>query len=156
MSKYLDLEKLEYNDKVVEIDDDIADTILELNKKGYKTCSCCSGHSKIEFYPFEVPLCKKEEVLKSHDLIYEENDKLYCVQLSANTYIYIKFNQYYDFKNIPNGFEYDRKSAVIGKKIYLWDYDNECYIRPSSIIEKEIKKSNKELFDWAKELPSIQ
>ena len=34
MSKYLDIEKLEYSNKIIEVDDDIADAILELNKKG--------------------------------------------------------------------------------------------------------------------------
>ncbi len=178
MAKYLDLEKLEYNDKIVEIDDAIADTILILNKKGYKTYACCSGHSDIKFYPYETLLDRKEEVLKTHDFIYEEKDKLYCVTQSSSTYCYIKFDKHYDFDILPNGFEYETADElyeqhqknlkedpdlptdivfgdIIGKTIYLWDYDKKEYIRPSSIIDKEIQESNEELLKWAKELKPL-
>lgn len=178
MSKFLDLEKLEYNDKIVEIDDDIAEAILELNRKGYKTYACCSGHSNIEFYPFEAPLDKKEKILESHDLIYDETDKLYCVMTSSNTQIYIKFDGHYDFESLPEGFDYytvddqykkyqqelkENPDAVnnyvfgdvISKIVNLWDYENEHYITPRSIIEEEIKKADEDLLKWVKELKPI-
>lgn len=37
MSKYLDIEKLEYADKIIELDDKIAESIMGLNQKGYNT-----------------------------------------------------------------------------------------------------------------------
>ena len=35
----------ELNGYRVELDDDIAESIIELNKKGYETFACCSGHN---------------------------------------------------------------------------------------------------------------
>ena len=34
------------DEQVIEVDDAIAETISVLNKKGYKTKYCCSGHVK--------------------------------------------------------------------------------------------------------------
>ncbi|EQF22234.1 rho termination factor, N-terminal domain protein [Clostridioides difficile CD160] len=39
---------IESNDFIIEIDDAIADIVIELNKKGYKTMSCCSGHEEMD------------------------------------------------------------------------------------------------------------
>ena len=39
---------IESNVFVIEIDEAIADIVIELNKKGYKTVSCCSGHEKMD------------------------------------------------------------------------------------------------------------
>lgn len=177
MAKYLDLEKMEYVDSIVEVDDDIAETILELNKKGYITLACCSGHSKVEFYPYDIPLDKKEETLERKDLIYEESDRIYCVGPTISTYTYIKFKKGYNFDNIPESFNYhtvlesfnDYQKMIqehperinenivfgdtIGRMIMLID-DNGKY-RPTEEVEKEIEEANKVLLDWSKELEPV-
>ncbi len=43
---YNDFPCFDCDDDFVEIDDDIYDSIIELNKKGYRTNFCCSGHNK--------------------------------------------------------------------------------------------------------------
>ena len=38
----------------IEIDDDILEEIIILNKKGYKTVQCCSGHEESELFSFYI------------------------------------------------------------------------------------------------------
>ena len=45
-NKYIDKKTFEIVDNVFEVDEDIADIISILNKKGYYTKFCCSGHAK--------------------------------------------------------------------------------------------------------------
>ena len=173
MSKYLDVEKLEYNDKIVEIDDDISDTILELNKKGYKTYACCSGHSKVEFYECTVPLTDKEKILKDGYAIIEESDMIYAAFPNISTYCYIKFDNSYNFESIPDGFKYETKEEAyneykkykeqkniditfgdsISRLINFFDEDGNR--KEKEIIEKEIKEVNKILLNWSKNLKAI-
>lgn len=179
MSKYLDLEKLEYNDKIVEIDDDIAEAILELNRKGYKTYACCSGHSNIELYQNIAPLEEKEELIKSGHIVFYEDDMVYTAYPSISTHCYIKFDDAYNFKNIPNGFIYETKEEAynrhieylkkhpeykeadkdivfgdsISRGIYFLDENDKR--KSKEIIEKEIKEANEDLLKWVKELKTI-
>ena len=44
--KYINKETFEIVDNIFEVDEDIAETISILNKKGYYTKYCCSGHVK--------------------------------------------------------------------------------------------------------------
>ena len=44
--KYINKETFEIVDNVFEVDEDISQTISILNKKGYYTKYCCSGHAK--------------------------------------------------------------------------------------------------------------
>jgi len=44
----------ECNSKIVQLDNLIADSILLLNKKGYTTGYCCSGHAMFGTSMFQV------------------------------------------------------------------------------------------------------
>ena len=179
MSKFLDLEKLEYNDKIVEIDDDIAEAILELNRKGYKTYACCSGHSNIELYQYIAPLEEKEELIKSGHIVFYEDDMVYTAYPSISTHCYVKFDGAYNFENIPNGFRYETKEEAfqvhmkyldkhpelkgidknivygdsVSRSIYFLDENDKR--KSKEIIEKEIKEANEDLLKWVKELKTI-
>lgn len=178
MSKYLDIEKLEYADKIIELDDEIAESILELNKKGYNTISSCSGHSNTEFYPFTAPLSDKERLVESGSIIYDESDVLYGVLPSTSTYCYIKFDRHYDFDVIPHGFEYESANEayarylekiekhpeykndnitfgdLISRRIGFMDENGKRKSKES--IEIEIKQANIVLLEWVKQLESVK
>ena len=178
MSKYLDIEKLEYSDKIIEIDDDIAEAILELNKKGYTTFSSCAGHSQIEFYPCYLPIDEKDKINPKTHIIFDESDTtVYSVLPSISTYCYIKFDKGYNFNSIPKGFEYEtanqaynsylewierqpdakNDSIVFGDSISrrIDFFDENDKRRPFEDIDKEIKEANKDLLDWVKQLEPI-
>lgn len=42
--------KVTIDNEEIEIDDDLANLIVEMNKMGLKTLSCCSGHQKTDSY----------------------------------------------------------------------------------------------------------
>ena len=44
--KYINSETFEIMNNIIEVDEAIAETISILNKKGYYTKYCCSGHVK--------------------------------------------------------------------------------------------------------------
>lgn len=177
MTKYLDINKLEYNSDIVEVDDLIADTILELNKKGYITHACCSGHSKVELYPYELPLDKKEQALKENYVIYEEDDMIHCCMPNITTYTYVMFAKGYNFEKVPEGFlyetaeeqynrhlkwkeedpNYQNDNAIfgdhVGKMIMLMDENGKR--RPTEEVDREIMDANKILLEWSKKLEPV-
>ena len=165
MTKYLDLNKLEYVDSIVEIDDDIADTILELNKKGYKTLYCCSGHKDTQI--FSYPDAPEEKT------IYEEDGIRYGVGAGTSYRTYIKFDGAYNFETIPDGFTYETKDeeyhntlAVFNSEHYevkgctidditfgdTISHDIDGRGKTTKEIDAEIKHANAILLEWAKEL----
>lgn len=56
--KYIDKKTFEIIDdsNYFEVDDNIANTISVLNKKGYKTKACCSGHNDGRFHMYRLSL----------------------------------------------------------------------------------------------------
>ena len=53
-NKYIDSKTFEINDDIFEVDEAIAESIVLLNKKGYKTLFCCSGHNDKEIHKFKT------------------------------------------------------------------------------------------------------
>ena len=178
MSKYLDIKELGYNDNIIEVDDYIADAILEFNKKGYITYASCSGHSDIEFYTQCDPKEKKEKLVESGLIVFEEDDEMvYTLFPSISTYCYVKFNKGYNFVVVPNGFEYETanqayNSYIEGIKVHPESKNDSIVFgdmitrridfmdengkrRPKEIIEKEIIEVNNELLKWVKQLKPV-
>ena len=158
--KIINLETYEIiddNSKFIIVDSLIADTIVLLNKLGYKTTYCCSGHSfpqKKELF-IKRDLCLLEDVKKEniYDIVEIRKDSFDYWHEWKFTDIYISFDKKYDFVNMPEGF--------------VIDDDNNCCMRCTvefykdgkrkniNDIQEEIEKYNNILYDWAKKLPKI-
>ena len=151
-NKYIDKKTFEIIDNVFEVDEDIADTISILNKKGYYTKYCCSGHVKD---PNIYYMYKEESILenKDNEVDYTVNikeDTCDILKPYTKTLIYILFDKEYNFKTLPNGFKKDKNT--IEMFINYYDMDKR---KNSNDIDKEIKKANKVLYEWACDLPKL-
>ena len=150
--KYINKETFEIVDNVFEVDEGIAQTISILNKKGYYTKYCCSGHEK-DPRLYELYNVKNNDdfELKNLGYIVNKNDDNYDIIMPyTDTSVYIMFDSYYVFDNLPEGF-YRFNDVTISKEI---DYYNDGKRRDWSDIGKEIKDSNDELLRWAISLPN--
>lgn len=155
--KYIDKETFEIVDNIFEIDEDIAETISVLNKKGYYTKYCCSGHvTNPRLYELYNVKNDDEFELKNLGYIVNKKDDNYDIIMpSIYTSVYIMFNTNYNFNNLPQGFhKVDNDSIedyVISMEIY---YYCDGKRKDWNDIYKEIKDANDKLFKWANSLPN--
>lgn len=91
---YASFEDAKIESPVFEVDELIAPVISILNKKGYHTEYCCSGHM-VGIYTNDYGI--------------------------PNDDCYIKFKNYHDFKVIPDGFDYDVGDIYTIRKYYIGD-----------------------------------
>lgn len=146
------------NDDIIEVDYLIADTISILNKKGYITEYCCSGHIfDINYHKqvYDISLLDEGAIKKIYPEYYivDRNDKNFTIITpSIVTSIYIKFIKPFSFNEVPEGFIQDDEN-VIRKNV---DYYKNNQRRKTNEIKKELKKYNKILYDWANKLPDIK
>lgn len=149
--------------RIIEVDDEIAETISVLNKKGYRTEYCCGGHiNKYEYYSM---ICDKsfmdEEKLKKDFIEYYisdiSNERFRIVYPKPLSSIYIKFIKDYKFENLPLGFE--KVSAFDKEKFdiieHIINYYQNSVVRDNKDVYNEIIKYNKLLLEWANNLPDI-
>ncbi len=170
MTKYIDSKTYEIieNPDFFEVDDEIADVIVILNKNGYKTKYSCAGHNKSGWlYPTQeepVELC--EEWLKQYkneittNYLGKDSKYFYHKDEITATYTYVSFEKKYNFENIPEGFEPDEETKyfIIGKFCYFYknnDTSNKDNKKSDKEIDEELKKTQNDLLDWAKTLKSI-
>ena len=155
--KYINKETFEIVDNIFEVDEDIAETISILNKKGYYTKYCCSGHVK-DPRLYELYNVKNNENFKFKKLgniINEEKNNYDIIMPYMYTSIYIMFHSNFDFNKLPQGFykvnNDNTEDYVISKEIY---YFNNGKRKDWKIIYQEIKDANDILLKWAKSLPN--
>ena len=150
-------EVIDDNSKFIIVDSLIADTIAILNKLGYKTKACCSGHSfpqnKELFINQDLNFLEKVKKKNEQDIVEIREESFDYWHEWTFTDIYILFDKKYDFINIPEGFEIDADNiCCIRCKIDF--YKDEKRKRINNIHE-EIEKNNNILYEWAKKLPKI-
>lgn len=126
-------------DDFIEIDEHISLAIQILNKKGYKTEFCCSGHlSKHEFYT-DVQNMRTNEISRGAKIT------------NLNDFAYIQFVESYNFNSTPKRF--------VLEKAYDGDLRKLTYHFKSGVDTLsrlvEIMETMKELTIWAYELPNL-
>lgn len=150
--KYINKKTFEIVDNVFEVDEDIAQTISILNKKGYYTKYCCSGHAK-DSRLYELYNVKNDQDFEFKNfgyIINQEKSNYDIIMPSIYTSVYIMFLSNYNFGSLPEGFNKadsdNIDDYVISKQI--------CYYKDRkrknlNIINKEIKDANDKLLKWA-------
>ena len=133
-----------------EVDENIALIISMLNKKGYKTAFCCSGHAFPNINEFRANNKEDFECLIFFDLqdIRYENGRYKAFDRDNAKYCYIMFAEDYSFPVLPEGFTYDENNKCIEKE----------YISESGTYDliQEIIDSMKKLYEWTKELEFLK
>jgi hypothetical protein len=160
------------NPNFFDVDEQIAETISILNKKGYRTVYSCAGHNDHSCYKataFIDLLEKAKEDPNYHVGEIREKDFDYYRDNEISS-TYIKFDNHYDFDYLPEGFDYETvnefkerisnielvdgdKGIIYGdtieRTIFYMD-NNER--KSDEIIDKEIADANRILLEWAKKL----
>lgn len=159
------------DEQVIEVDDAIAETISVLNKKGYKTKYCCSGHVK-DIFRYDRQVCdislldenKFKEDFVEYFITNITDTNFSLITPREFTAIYIKFLNDYNFQELPIGFikypKWDDKLKDYSKTCfdlieYKVSYYQDKMIRTIKDVEEEINKYNKLLLEWANNLPDI-
>lgn len=173
MSKFIDMNTFDVVDNVFEVDDDIAETISILNKKGYRTTYCCSGHVDPEISSFIYIPKEHYEKMKgmlNNIVVFGEqirNGREYYVAFYGLNFpeLYISFAEEYDFPTIPEGFDFDGERIMkeFSFEIEPWKIEVDGIVskmNPGKLVSEEeaeaqIKRANLELLEWAKSLEYV-
>lgn len=130
-----------------EVDDLIAIPIALLNKKGYRTLACCSGH------PFdnivEIVCNSREDCENLPCLICEgpKNGGYHFVQRFGDNGFYIMFdNEYFKNYHLPKNFTFDEYNCM--RNVYTTL--NSSFDRIEEIVD-----TIKILYQWVKKLPNF-
>lgn len=148
-----------------EVDEQIADIIILLNKKGYKTTNSCAGHYKEDTaYKEIVPknTVTKEEFFKylnQHDLKFlgEDENNYYYEGIILGEATYIMFDKDVVLPFYPEGFDFDEIGNDVSRRLpFYYDEEKAKNKKDQSIIELEIENAMKSLETWATKLPVIE
>ena len=151
-------------DDYFECDDLIAPAISLLNKKGYRTEFCCSGHpySTIEScalaeYPSDeakkelniLYICSSKESKDIPDWVNKEEYPYFTsFYISQPEGLYVTFKERYDFSDVPNGAYIDQENGGIYWNIKSASTNN------FNMVTK-IYEMNKAFYQWVKMLPGL-
>lgn len=169
MKQYINSKTFELENDIFEVDELMADSIILLNKKGYKTEYCCQGHyssqiHKIKCNSDDIEKIIKTNNLKDYDLVKKDNKSLLYFA-DIDTRIYINFKSAYLFDNLPKGFnktkkwDDNRKEWVIDESKSVQGIEKNISFyngnqkKTYDEVDEEIKQSNIDIYNWVKELP---
>ena len=134
----------------------IADAIIILNKKGYKTLASCEGHNKSRegFIQEKIDLGMLDDVKNDprHIILNINDDDFEVMTFKQFAQIYILFDDVKLLPNIPNGFVI--QDNKIEHLVLYYDKNNARYT--NEYIDNQIDKYNKILKEWANKLPYIK
>lgn len=150
-----------------ECDELIAPVIILLNKKGYQTEHCCSGHLYGDMD--EVIYCHEDKEEADIFKIFPSTSHYYkvgnnCFRLIVDNMIssdcYISFNKSVkEFETLPDGFRQEKTEkgeVYISAEIIRLDSSDEYRKlqenNPYSFFEKRTKLM-KSLYEWVQKLP---
>lgn len=147
-------------DEYFECDDMIAPAISLLNKKGYKTTFCCSGHpfagidealhmeypTEEEIKELNIYRIESSEAVKDR---YNDTDEYPYYVVNKCNFVdtfYVAFAETYTFPKLPG-------QAYLDEGNIYW----KSGIRPTEIFEgiTKIYEMNKEFYEWVEKLPSL-
>ena len=156
MAKYINAKTFDMVDDVFEVDDLIAETITTLNKKGYRTTYCCSGHSDPDItgivYIDKVNYERLKDAFPNIIVIGEQIrngvEKVVAFNVTSVQELYISFAEEYEFPTLPEDFWYE--DGRISMEFPLYKEPGELY--PEEVIKLQIERANLELLKWAKSL----
>ena len=106
MSKFIDINTFEIKDNYFEVDDNIAEAISLLNKKGYKTRNCCEGHLFLE------------EFAVGGDETVDDEWETNCEVEEG----YIEFDSSITITSVPNGWTLCDRSDIEDTQTIYFEY----------------------------------
>ena len=145
----------------IEVDEQIVDIIITLNKKGYRTKYCCSGHyddSKITDSISKDNISETEfhKFIEEHNIpIFSEDENNYYYGYPAlGTSCYISFEKDVEIPFFPEGFEYEEKN-IIRRRLDYYFGENFTHKKSEEEINLEIKTNVENLRVWVNKLPEL-
>lgn len=153
-----------------ECDDLIAPAISLLNRKGYITTNCCSGHpfpsisAEVseehpiyeEFKDLDTKIIwvePSDKILSKIDWEFDEEKYQWFIirQYNYCGMFYVTFEKHYNFPELPEGAYINENNGGI-----YWDWD--CYPEPSENFDAmmRIYEINKIFYEWVKKLPFLK
>lgn len=160
--KFMDSKSYEIipDEDIIEVDPGIAEAISLLNKKGYLTVACCSGHAFNDSYDKRIcdltlfPEEKIKEIYPEYYIVDKNEKQIVLITPKIATRIYILFIKDYHFEVLPFGFlkepMLDDDRLSIGKVISYYENDKR---RNPNDVQKEIDEYNNLLLEWVRKLP---
>ena len=149
----------------IEIDEELADVIITLNKKGYKTVYSCAGHYKNAVIKEKLAKseCTKEQFQnfrEEHQIpcFSEDENYFYYEYETLGTSSYIMFDKNIKLPFYPLDFYYDEADNTVRYNLdYYGDYKNlNSEKKSKTMIEQELALLVKNLTEWANKLPVIE